>query len=86
MRNLLEYPLTKQELLLWLGTEQCAHNPETTGLCGDMTPVYLSAITDIVMAAFEMCDGFERRGKEPGMGFVVPFPEAAALIKACRLG
>jgi len=72
------------ELLLWLGAERSAHDPKITGLCGDMTPIYLDAITKIVTAAFDMCDGFERR-TEPGKGFVIPFPEATKLLQACKL-
>lgn len=85
MRNLLQYPVTKQELLLHLGAERGANDPEITGLVGDMTPLYLEHITKIVVAAFELCDGFERRMSERGMGFVVPFAEATKLMQACKL-
>lgn len=82
MRNLLEYPVTRQELLLFLGQLRSEHDPHITGACGDMSPILLDHITKIVQAAFELRDGFDRRCKEPGMGFVVPFPEATKLILA----
>lgn len=85
MRNLAQHPVTKQELLLWLGAERGANDPAITGACGDMTPLYLDHLIAIATAAFEMCEGFDRRAAEPGMGFVIPFPEATKLIEACKL-
>ena len=85
MRNLMQYPITKQEILLHLGAERGANDSEITGLVGDMRPLYLEHIISIVIAAFELCDGFERRMSERGMGFVVPFPEATKLMQACKL-
>jgi hypothetical protein len=79
MRNLLEYPVTRDEVLECLTRLRADLNPE---LIGDMTPVLLDHAIAIVKTAFDLRDGFDRRGKEPGMGFVVPFPEATALIKA----
>jgi hypothetical protein len=85
MRNLLEYPVTRQEILLYLGAERSENDPELTGLIGDMSPILIDHIIDIVKAAFEMSDGFQRRMGERGMGFVVPFVEATALIRATSL-
>lgn len=85
MRNLVEYPVTRQEILLFLGAERGAHDPEITGLIGDMSPVLLDHIIEIVIAAFELRDGFERRMSERGMGFVVPFTEATKLMHATSL-
>ena len=82
MRNLLEYPVTRAEVLNFLEDLRTAHHPDVTGRVGDMSPILLKHVTEIVEAAFDLRDGFDRRGKEPGMGFVVPFPEATALILA----
>jgi hypothetical protein len=86
VRNLAQYPVTRQEILLFLGAERSEHDPRITGLVGDISPLLLDHIVEIVKASFGMCDGFQRRMNEKGMGFVVPFPEATALIKACSLG
>ena len=85
MRNLVEYPVTRQEILLFLSAEKGARDPEITGLYGDMSPILIDHLIEIVKASFEMCDGFQRRMNQKGMGFVVPFPDATALIKACNL-
>ena len=85
MRNLLEYPVTRQEVLLFLGAERIERDPEFIGLCGDMSPILIEHVIEIVKAAFELHDGFQRRMNEKGMGFVVPFPEATKLLKATAL-
>lgn len=85
MRNLLEYPVTRQEILLFLGAERSEHDPELTGAIGDMSPILIDHIIAIVTASFELHDGFQRRMNEKGMGFVVPFPEATKFIQATAL-
>lgn len=82
MRNLLKHPVTRQEILLYLGAERGSHDPEVTGRIGDMSPIYIDHLIEIVSAAFEMADGFQRRMNQPGMGFVTPFPEATKLIRS----
>jgi hypothetical protein len=84
MRNLQQYPLTKAEVVQYLLEQRTACDPAVTGLIGDMSPVILERISKIVDAAFAMCDGFIRR-TDPGMGFVIPFPEATALLEACKM-
>jgi hypothetical protein len=79
MRNLNEYPVTRQEILAFLEEEYCKCNLDLTG---NMRPVLLSHIITIVQASFEMHDGFLRRLNQPGMKFVTPFPEATKLIRA----
>lgn len=79
MRNLLEYPVTRQEILLFLGRVRDERDP---ALIGDMSPILCEHVIDIVKAAFDLADGFNRRMDEPGMGFVTPFPEATKLLEA----
>jgi hypothetical protein len=84
MRNLQAYPLTKSEIIQFLLEQRTAADPQATGLVGDMSPVILDQISKIVDAAFALCDAFSRR-TQPGMGFVIPFPEATALLEACKM-
>ncbi len=81
MRNLLQYPVTQEEILESLrGQATSIRNEECIG---DMRPLILRHTIEIVEAAFGLLKGFDRRDQECGMGFVIPFAEATALVKAC---
>lgn len=82
MRNLLQYPVTQDELLTELRRQM--QDAMSEQRCGDMRPLLLQHTIEIVEAAFALLKGFDRRAAEPGMGFVIPFPEATALIEACK--
>lgn len=75
MRNLLDYPVTRDEVLECLNRLRADLDP---ALIGDMTPVLLSHAIAVIKTAYELRDGFANR--QPA--FVVPFSEAAALCRA----
>lgn len=81
MRNLLQYPVTQEEILESLRSQKRAIEQEQR--IGDIRPLILRHTVEIVEAAFGLLKGFDRRDQERGMGFVIPFPEATALVKAC---
>mgnify|MGYP003559076255 CR=1 FL=1 len=57
MRNLLEYPVTRAEVLNFLEDLRTAHHPDVTGRVGDTSPILLKHVTAIVEAAFDLRDG-----------------------------
>lgn len=81
MRNLLEYPVTQEEILQSLRAQKLEIQGEQR--IGDIRPLVLRHSIEIIEAAFALLKGFDERAKQPGMGFVIPFVEATALIKAC---
>ena len=85
MRNLLQYPVDRHEIATFLRNCRVAADPQKTGAVGDMSPILLDHVIAIVEAAFDLADGFDRRGREPGMGFVIPFSEATKLLQATAL-
>ena len=48
MRNLIQYPVTKEEIIGCLKEFVKEVDPETTGLYGDMRPILLAEAVDIV--------------------------------------
>jgi len=81
MRNLLQYPVTQDEILQSLRSQK--RDIEQEQRIGDMRPLVLRHTIEIVEATFGLLKGFDRRAAEHGMGFVIPFSEATALVKAC---
>lgn len=81
MRNLLQYPVTQEEILESLRRQMLDIRAEER--IGDMRPLVLRHTIEILEAAFGLLKGFDRRAADRGMGFVIPFTEATALIKAC---
>jgi hypothetical protein len=75
MRNLAEYPLTRDEVLECLNRLRAELNPE---LIGDMTPLILRHAISVIESAFKLRDAMATR--EPA--FVVPFAQATELCKA----
>lgn len=86
MRNLLEYPLTKEEIVTTLRNE-ARHHSEMGGI-GDITPVCLEAAAQIVEASFLMIEEINRRLDDKlvacPLRYTTPWAEATKLLKAQR--
>lgn len=55
MRNLIQYPVTKEEIIGCLKEFAKEVDPETTGLCGDMRPILLA---EAILIVDKMWNGY----------------------------
>lgn len=83
MRNLVEYPITSEEvvqLLRQLATTAMVENRDSYG---DMTVLLLATAAEVVETADSLLKAVDKRLKgEPPLKYVTPWKEATELIKA----
>lgn len=84
MRNLIEYPITEEEILACL--KRHAEVVITSETTGGMDAMLLTAAIDIVKCAGDMLRGIEKRfdTESSSLRYVTPWKEAAALVEAMR--
>ena len=83
MRNLLEYPVTEQEICDLLLRLKGECDPD---LVGDMTPVLLEQARQIVHAAYDMQRGIDERLEQERwpLKYATPWDKAKTLCLALR--
>lgn len=83
MRNLLEHPVTPQEIADCC-RKVAAEDTDVLG-CGNMTPLLLSMAADVVEAAAGVLEGIEDRMKSGAhLSYVTPWDRATILVKAFK--
>jgi hypothetical protein len=84
MRNLLEYPVTPQEIADCC-RKVAAEDTDVLG-CGNMTPLLLSMAADVVEAAAGVVEGINERldTRDIPLKWFTPWDRATALVNAFK--
>lgn len=86
MRNLKEYPVNQREINDLLAKLQKEFSYEKTKLIGDMRPVILDVVYQIVCASFDMMEEIDARLDEqkPPLKYTVPWEQATCMLRAMK--
>lgn len=87
MRNLVEHPVTPQEIVECLRRTSRELEPGADGAVGDMDPLLLRMAADVVEAAYGLLEGIDDRLKQhrergDWLAYTTPWDRATALVRA----